>query len=133
MILVDTSVLIDLFKGVSNDPANRMRGVLTHDIPFGITSVIYQEVLQGSKSEKEYALLKDYLSCQRFFHPKDPVKSHEDAARIYFRCRKKGVTIRSTTDCLIAQIAVEQNLLLLHNDKDFDAVAPVIKLRLYKG
>lgn len=132
MILVDTSVLIDLFTGISNDPADRMREVLIHDIPFGITSVIYQEVLQGAKTEKEYALLKNYLSCQRFFHPKDPLKTYEDAAQIYFNCRKKGITVRSTIDCLIAQIALEGNLLLLHNDKDFDAMAPIIKLGMYK-
>lgn len=131
MILVDTSVLIDLFKGVSNGPANRMREVLGHHIPFGITSVIYQEVLQGAKSDKEYNLLRDYLSSQRFFHPQDEVKTYEDAARIYFSCRKNGVTIRSTIDCLIAQIALEQDLALLHNDRDFDAMAPIIKLRLY--
>jgi len=131
VILVDTSVLIDLFKGISNEPANRMRDVLAHQIPFGITSVIYLEVLQGAKSEKEYALLKDYLSSQRFFHPRDPVKSYSDAAHIYFSCRKKGVTIRSTIDCLIAQTALEQNLLLLHNDKDFEAMASIIGLRLY--
>lgn len=131
MILVDTSVLIDLFKGISNGPANRMREALGHHIPFGITSVIYQEVLQGAKSDKEYNLLRDYLSSQRFFHPQDAVKTYEDAARIYFSCRKKGVTIRSTTDCLIAQIALEQDLALLHNDRDFDAMAPIIKLRLY--
>ncbi len=131
MILVDTSVLIDLFKGASNGPANRMREVLGHHIPFGITSVIYQEVLQGAKSEKEYNLLRDYLSSQRFFHPQDAVKTYEDAARIYFSCRKKGVTIRSTIDCLIAQIALEQDLALLHNDRDFDAMVPIIKLRLY--
>ena len=131
MILVDTSVLIDLFKGASNGPANRMREVLGHQIPFGITSVIYQEVLQGAKSDKEYNLLRDYLSSQRFFHPQDAVKTYEDAARIYFSCRKKGVTIRNTIDCLIAQIALEQDLALLHNDRDFDAMAPIIKLRLY--
>ena len=131
MILVDTSVLIDLFKGASNGPANRMREVLGHHIPYGITSVIYQEMLQGAKSDKEYNLLKDYLSSQRFFHPQDAVKTYEDAARIYFSCRKKGVTIRSTIDCLIAQIALEQDLALLHNDRDFDAMAPIIKLRLY--
>ncbi len=131
MILVDTSVLIDLFKGASNGPANRMREVLGHQIPFGITSVIYQEVLQGAKSDKEYKLLRDYLSSQRFFHPQDAVKTYEDAARIYFSCRQKGVTIRSTIDCLIAQIALEQDLALLHNDRDFDAMAPIIKLRLY--
>jgi len=131
MILVDTSVLIDLFKGISNEPANRMRDVLAHQIPFGITSVIYQEVLQGAKSEKEYTLLRDYLSSQHFFHPRDPVKSYSDAAHIYFSCRKKGVTVRSTIDCLIAQTALEQKLLLLHNDGDFDAMAPIIGLNLY--
>lgn len=131
MILVDTSVLIDLFKGVSNAPVNRMREILAHQIPFGITSIIYQEVLQGAKSEKEYVLLRDYLSSQRFFHPRDAVKSYSDAARIYFSCRKRGITVRSTIDCLIAQTALEQNLLLLHNDRDFDAIAPIIGLRFY--
>lgn len=131
MILVDTSVLIDLFKGTSNGPANRMREVLGHQIPFGITSVIYQEVLQGAKSDKEYNLLRDYLSSQRFFHPQDAIKTYEDAARIYYSCRKKGVTIRSTMDCLVAQIALEQDLALLHNDRDFDVMAPIINLRLY--
>lgn len=132
MILVDTSVLIDLFKGILNEPANRMREILAYEIPFGITSVIYQEVLQGAKSKKEYVLLRDYLSSQRFFHPRDAVKSYSDAAYIYFSCRKKGVTIRSTIDCLIAQTALEQNLLLLHNDKDFVVMAPIIGLRLYR-
>ncbi len=131
MILVDTSVLIDLFKGVFSEPANKMRHILAHQIPFGITSVIYQEVLQGAKSEEEYDLLREYLSSQRFFHPRDPVKSYSGAARIYFSCRKKGVTVRSTIDCLIAQIALEQKLLLLHNDRDFDAMAPIIGLPVY--
>jgi len=132
MILVDTSVLVDLFKGVINDPADRMRELLLQQIPFGITSVIYQEVLQGAKSEKEYALLRDYLSSQRFFYPQDAVKSYEEAAYIYFKCRRRGVTIRSTIDCLIAQIALEQDLSLLHNDRDFDVMAPIIGLRMYR-
>lgn len=132
MILVDTSVLIDFFRGAGSGPADRLREILASRTPFGISSVIYQEILQGAKSEKEYILLRDYLSTQRFFHPRDPVKSYEEAALIYFECRKKGVTVRSTIDCLIAQTALEQNLLLLHNDRDFDAMAPVIGLRVYR-
>jgi len=84
MILVDTSVLIDLFKGRENDVTRRFRDLLQQQVPFGITSVIYQEILQGAKTEKEYATLKEYLSSQRFFHPKDPVESYARAARIYF-------------------------------------------------
>lgn len=131
MILVDTSVLIDFFRGNDSPPVDRLEEILTYRIPFGISSVIYQEVLQGAKSEKEYNLLKEYLSTQRFFHPADPVGSYEQAARIYFTCRNKGITIRSTIDCLIARIALEQNLVVLHNDRDFDAMAPVIGLRVY--
>lgn len=131
MILVDTSVLIDFFKGNDNQGTRHFRDILQRQMPFGITSVIYQEVLQGAKSEQEYETLRTYLSSQRFFHPKDPVASYAEAARIYFVCRKSGVTVRSTLDCLIAQIALENKLLLLHNDRDFDAMAPVIGFRLY--
>ena len=131
MILVDTSILIDFFKGTKNDSVSCLMDVIKKQIPFGITSLIYQELLQGAKTKKEYTLLNEYLSCQKFFHPKDTVISYGKAAMIYFACRKKGITIRSTIDCLIAQIAIENNLFLLHNDKDFVQMAPVIGLKLY--
>lgn len=133
MILVDTSVLIDFFKGVNNDPSLCLQKIIKQQIPFGITSAIYQELLQGAKNKKEYKLLDEYLSCQRFFHPVDPVASYGKAAMIYFLCRKKGVTVRSTIDCLIAQISIEQDLMLLHNDKDFVNISSIINLKLYKA
>ncbi len=132
MILVDTSVLIDFFKGIKNKAFLCMENIINQQIPFGITSVVYQEILQGAKNEKEYRLLDEYLRCQHFFHPKDPVLSYRKAAMIYFSCRKYGVTIRSTIDCLIAQIAIEHDLFLLQNDKDFDNMASVIRLKLYE-
>ena len=131
MMLVDTSVLIDFFRGVKNPAKLKFKSILEQDIPFGITSLIYQEILQGAKSEKEYADLKRYLSSQRFFHPQDPIETFAKAARIYFRCRKKGITVRSTADCLIAQISIENKLLLLHNDKDFEAMAAVAPLKFF--
>jgi len=131
MILVDTSVLIDFFKGIKNVATNRFRTVLEQNIRFGISSFIYQEVLQGAKSEKEYKRLKRYLSTQRFYHPRDAIDSFESAARIYLECRKNGITVRSSVDCLIAQIAIENNLFLLHNDRDFEAMCTVVPLRLY--
>jgi predicted nucleic acid-binding protein len=131
MILVDTSVLIDFFKGVQNPAEVRFKAILEQDIPFGITSLIYQEVLQGAKSEKEYAGLKEYLSSQRFFHPQDPLETFAAAAGIYFRCRKKGISVGSTVDCVIAQIAIENELLLLHNDRHFEAMAAVAPLKFF--
>ena len=131
MILVDTSVLIDFFKGAKNRTIDKFRSVLLQKIPFGINSFIYQEVLQGAKTEEEYKRLKAYLISQRFFHPKDPVDSSTRAARIYFDCRKNGITIRSTIDCIIAQTAIEHDLHLLHNDKDFEIMAKVVTLKFY--
>jgi len=131
MILVDTSIMIDFFKGVKNNYVSCFKDIINKQIPFGITSIVYQEILQGAKNKKEYKLLNEYLNCQRFFHPKHPVSTYEKAAGIYFLCRKKGITVRSTIDCIIAQIAIEHNLLLLQNDKDFIHMAPIIGLKLY--
>jgi predicted nucleic acid-binding protein len=131
MILVDTSVLIDFFKGVKNEAAEKLEWVLRKGIPFGINSFIFQEVLQGAISKKEYSLLDGYLRTQRFYHLKEPVDSYARAARIYMDCRKKGFTVRSTIDCLIAETALEHDLLLLHNDSDFTAMAGIIPLKVY--
>jgi predicted nucleic acid-binding protein len=86
---------------------------------------------QGAISEKEYSLLDSYLRTQLFYHLKEPVESYAMAARIYMDCRKKGITVRSTIDCLIAETALEHDLLLLHNDSDFTAMAGIIPLKVY--
>jgi predicted nucleic acid-binding protein len=131
MILVDTSVLIHFFKGIDSKGSQKFRTILQREIPFGINSLIFQEVLQGAGSEKEYLTLKKYLETQRFYHLREPIESFVKAAKIYLDCRKKGITIRSTIDCLIAQTALENNLLLLHEDSDFDLIAKVIPLKFF--
>ena len=126
MYLVDTSVWLDFFHAHVTEPVSRFENILDGNLPFGITSLIFQEVLQGAKSEKDFSRLTTYLSTQRFYHPLDPVTSYQQAAHLYFRCRREGVTIRSTGDCLIAQIAIEHNLQLLHDDQDFVRMAKVV-------
>jgi len=75
--------------------------------------------------------LKSYLETQIFYIPKNPIESFAQAAQLYRNCRTKGITPRSTIDCLIVQIAIEHDLFLLHNDKDFERIAEVIELRIY--
>ncbi len=131
MFLVDTSVWIDFLRARDNPAVSSFGEILDRKLPYGITGVIYQEVLQGSKSEKDLSALKRYLQTQRFYHPVHAVESYEEAARIFFRCRRKGVTLRGSQDCLIARIAIEHDLQLLHNDRDFLRMARVIpELRL---
>src|SRR6184192_1143509 len=106
MVLVDTSVWIDFLKGASNKAVERLKNFLSANSPVGITSMIYQEILQGADSEQRLTQFEDYFGSQHFYHPRDPIKSYGEAAQIYFHCRRQGVTIRSTVDCLIAQIAI---------------------------
>src|SRR5687767_1953548 len=115
MYLIDTSVWIDYFREINNESTKKLTSILDRHLPFGITGVIYQEILQGANSLQDFNQLKEYFETQRFFHPSDV--SYGSAAKIFYLCRKKGITIRSTIDCFIAQIAIEHHLILLHNDQ----------------
>lgn len=93
---------------------------------FCINEFIYQELLQGSKDEKEFAVLKSYLMDVPLYSLKRGIQSFDNAALLNFRCRRKGVTIRSTIDLLIAETAIENNIPLLHDDDDFANMVRII-------
>jgi hypothetical protein len=133
LVLVDTSVLIAYLKAAENNSTRRFQYVLDNNIVFGINALIYQEVLQGVKSEKDFLSVKKYLDTQRFYWLNDQRESYAAAARIYYNCRKRGITVNSTIDCLIAQTAIENNLFLLHNDSDFNRIATVISLKTFEA
>ena len=132
MILVDTSVLIDYLKGTENVKTVKFQEILDHSIPFGINSLIHQEVLQGARNEEEFNKLKKYLETLEFYELTNGRISYEAAAYMNFLCRRTGVTVRSTIDLLIAQTSIEHGVPLLHNDSDFDRIAGVVKeLEIY--
>jgi hypothetical protein len=131
MILVDTSILIDYFRGIENKAIITFNSVLDRNLPFGINHLIYLEVLQGSRTEKDYRTLKKYLDTQVFYELKNGKDSYADAAQMYLKLRKKGVTV-STIDCLIAMVAIENDLFLLHNDVDFTRISRYFPLKIWK-
>jgi predicted nucleic acid-binding protein len=132
MILVDSSILIDYFKGTENEKTILFDRILEKKIPYGISDYTYQELLQGSKTTQEFEKLKEYLETLTFYHLQFGKESFEKAAFLFFQCRKSGITMRSSIDLLIAEISIENNLLLLHNDKDFDNMSKVIpELKIY--
>ncbi len=131
MVLVDTLVPIDFLKGKNSNSTNKLVEIINQNIPFGICSFVYLELLQGVKDEKEFKLLDEYLSSQIFYHLNDNKKSYFKASKIRIICNKKGITIRSIIDLIIAQIAIDNNLYLLHNDKDFENIAKLTKLKIY--
>lgn len=127
MILIDTSVLIDFLKGKKTEKTNKLDEIIATGLPFGICSFTYQEVLQGARTEKEFRTLRLYLHSQTFYELQHGLESYENTARMYMQCRRKGITIRSTTDLLIAQIAIENGLYLLHDDTDYTRLAELFK------
>ena len=126
MILVDTSILIGYFRGLKDNPYNILDSLIDQNIPIGICNQVYQEVLQGAKNDKEFELLKEYLNTIDFYDLRYGKKSYENAAWLYLKCRKAGITPRSTIDLMIAQTAIDNNLLLFHNDKDFVQISQII-------
>lgn len=76
--------------------------------------------------------LRDHFDELPSLAPPDVMATHGAAAELYARCRWQGVTPRSPHDCLIAQTAIEHGVRLLHDDRDFAAIARVEpKLKLH--
>ncbi len=133
MILVDTSVIVDLLRNQTNRKVELLDDIIEKRIPWGISEHIYQEVLQGSRDQIEFEKLKEYFDTIPIYFLKFGKVSFERAAMLNVRCRMSGITVRSTIDLLIAETAIENDLSLLHNDSDFENMSRIItELRQYK-
>ena len=113
MYLVDTSVWIDYLRGTDTAHVAFLDSLLTNPLATGITDGIYMEILQGASDAPAFERLRSYFSGQRIYRFDDPFESHTAAARLYVDARKRGFTIRSSMDCLIARCALEHDLILL--------------------
>ena len=125
MILVDTSVWIGLLNGPLR------RGVSADDLAgFLICGPTAQEVLQGLRPvPASRAFRQAFLALTRVGDPLS-LPTFLAAVDIYREGRMKGITIRSATDCLIAAIAIENDVPVWHHDRDFDAIAKYTRLRV---
>jgi predicted nucleic acid-binding protein len=133
MYLVATSVWIDFLRGRNVGHVNALRTFLESEEAVGTAPIILQEILQGADSDRTFDKWLEYFSDLVCYLPRDLEASHIAAARLYQRCRRTGRTPRSSNDCLIATIAVEHELVLLHNDRDFEVIgAAAPALRLYQ-
>jgi predicted nucleic acid-binding protein len=124
--LVDTSVWVDYIRGTGSPAGRFLDELLAIPSSTGINDQIYLEILQGARDEAAFKKFQRYFSTQRFYEFSNSRRSYEAAAALYFNARKKGITIRSSIDCLIAQCAFEHGLVLLHQDYDFIKLAQVI-------
>lgn len=121
MILVDTSVWIDFLAGIDTPHRRILHRLIEKEEEICITEIILTEILQGIKEDTAYETTKNYLLEFPIIRPKGN-ETYISASGIYRKCRKQGKTVRKTIDCIIAAIAQENNLTILHNDSDFETI-----------
>lgn len=130
MIVVDTSVWIDVLNDNPTAPAGLCVELIEAGEPVALTDIVFTEVLQGLRTEREAKLVERHLRAFPIL-PLDGIDDFALAAEIYRSARRAGVTIRKTLDCLIAAPCVRTGAPLLHCDSDFDSLAKCTPLRLY--
>lgn len=127
MILVDSSVWIDYFRGKPTAQTDLLDGLLeSHELAIG--DLIFTEVLQGCKLDKDFNEVRRLLG-----HLDLVVLGGEDvmveAAKNYRKLRNLGVTVRGTIDVVLATRCIVSGHQLLHSDRDFDAFEQHLGLR----
>jgi predicted nucleic acid-binding protein len=133
VIVVDTSVLVDYFRDRPTWQVEALEQLQKDGFPTLIPVVCSQEVLMGARSEREWKVLAEYLGSHEPLAPADPWATHLGAARIFFECRRRGITPRSSVDCLVAQLVLEGDHLLLHADEDYEKIQGVRPLRTFEA
>ena len=117
MIVVDSSVWIDFFNGVSTPEVDRLDALLG-ETPLAIGDLILVEVLQGFRNERDVATARQLFRSLALLPLLEGSNSWK-AADNYRQLRRKGITVRKTIDGIIATACIEANLPLLFSDRDF--------------
>ncbi|MBN2468709.1 MAG: PIN domain nuclease [Deltaproteobacteria bacterium] len=130
MVLVDTTVWMDFFAARSPGHVVTLENLIINREDICICGIVLTEVLQGIRNDSEFKKTRD-LFGKLLFLPM-PYHIFLKAAEIYRGLRRKGITIRKSVDCMIASVAIENDIPLLHNDKDFEAIEEHSGLKCYK-
>jgi predicted nucleic acid-binding protein len=126
MILVDSSVWIEYFNGVTCAETDRLDALLGQDnILMG--DIILAEVLQGFTSDTEFKRAQNLLALLPFREMLGR-KVALQTAKNYRQLRKHGVTVRKTVDVMIGAFCILNHIPLLHRDRDFKPMEKLLGL-----
>jgi predicted nucleic acid-binding protein len=125
LILVDTSVWIEVFR--ARRPLD-LESVLDFDDVATCLPVV-QEVLQGFRDEAAFRRAREAMLSFPMVESPLAESVFSDAIDLYRSARRRGLTVRSSVDCLIAACAIRHDLEVLHRDRDYAALAEVSALR----
>jgi predicted nucleic acid-binding protein len=124
MILLDTSLWVELFGR-----AQRFRLGAEELLRVSTCLPVIQEVLQGVREESAHRIVREGMVSLPLLSAPMGEGVYLEGAEIYRFARKKGKTIRSSNDCLIAAIAIEAGIELWHADRDFEVLATFTRLQ----
>lgn len=131
MIIADTSAWIEFLRATESTADQRLQQLVgTQDL--ATTDAVVAELTAGARTLGEEHRLRGMLDATRFY-PIRPLFDYEHAARIFGDCRRSGFTPSSLIDCLIAAVAIDNDLEVLHHDIDFDHIAEVVPLSIAEG
>jgi len=126
VILVDSSVWIDLLNNIVTEPVARLRALIPTN-PILVGDLILCEVLQGLRTEAQAKLVERSLSRFEAVSLLDPDLAIKAAANYRF-LRRQGITVRRTIDLIIGTFCVERGHALLHDDRDFEPMERLLGL-----
>jgi predicted nucleic acid-binding protein len=130
MVLVDTTVWIDFFAAKSTPEVAELERLVNEEEDICICGIILTEVLQGIRKDADYQRTLSRFETFLFLPMDRP--SFVRAAELYRSLRHRGITIRKPVDCMIASVAIEHDIPLLHNDWDFDPIKAHYGLKVIK-
>jgi predicted nucleic acid-binding protein len=128
VIVVDSSVWIDYFHGVSTPEVERLDGLLGVT-PLAIGDLVLVEVMQGFRTDQDVATARQLfrsLALLPMLGGSNAWKAAENVRQL----RRKGITVRKTVDGIIATACIEANLPLLFSDRDFQPYVEHLGLEL---
>ena len=132
MIVVDSSVWIDFFAARGTGFDRHLTALVEDDAPIALVDIVYAEVLRGIRDEGMFQRTRVSLRAHPILRPRG-LETFETAANLYRTARRRGLTIRRSVDCLIAATCLEAGAEIFHNDRDFDALARVSDLMIYRA
>jgi len=124
-VLVDTSAWIELLNR-PDSPEKRSLDALIDSDRVALCGVVVAELLQGTRTKREFALLRERLAVFPLMETTHAV--WQRAAELAFQLRRKGVTL-PLTDLAVAATAMTNSLLVFAKDVHFDRIPG---LRLYQ-
>ncbi|MCX7152541.1 MAG: PIN domain nuclease [Proteobacteria bacterium] len=127
MILVDSSVWIDYFRGIPTPETEKLDALLGTE-PIATGDLILTEVLQGFVSDKDFNQAKKLLTSLVIVDLAGQDIAIQ-AAKNFRALRSLGITVRKTIDTVIATRCIESRLSLLYSDRDFDPFVAHLRLR----